>query len=412
MTPQKPLTVLHFTITEIRGGVEEHMLLLLRGLDRRHFRPMLVCPASLAEKLRDDLPTDVPLVPLRFQSPLHGSGAFQFAKILRKYKVDILHSHMFQASRLSSPIAWACGVPLIVETPHVREHWRKGWIKQSYFVDRLVGRFVDQFIAVSGANARYLAEEKKLPPRKIHVIRNGCNFARLDPSHPAPLNLRRDLGFGENDPILLVLGRLEPQKGHRILLEALQGVREEFPTVQLICAGEGRLRGELEDYARVLGISDCVRFVGYQTNVADWLALADITVLPSFFEGLPLFAIESLASEKPMVATAVDGTTEVVVNEKTGLTVSPGKAVEMAAAIRRLLQQPEWAKSLGRAGRKWVLGEFSEERQVQMTSEFYLRLWTQRQDSTSPGTTRARDGRETQGTGAAVEPSEWVSKPE
>ena len=103
--------------------------------------------------------------------------------------------------------------------------------------------------------------------------------------------------------------------------------------------------------------------------------MANISVLPSLFEGLPLVAIESLAAQRPMVASAVDGTPEVVVNEKTGLTVSPGNAQELAKAILRLLRQPELGQRLALAGRRWVLEYFSQEQQIRRTEELYLRAW-------------------------------------
>jgi glycosyltransferase involved in cell wall biosynthesis len=173
------------------------------------------------------------------------------------------------------------------------------------------------------------------------------------------------------------------------------------------------LRIELEKQSQTLGISNSVRFVGYQANVADWFALSNLTVLPSFYEGLPLFAIESLASERPMVATAVDGTTEVILNEKTGLTVPPGKPLEMAAAIQRILREPAWAKGLARSGRKWVVEHFSQERQVRLTNEFYLHAWMQRQLSRGIASKPSWDDHySTPGTISTPEQSEWISKTE
>jgi glycosyltransferase involved in cell wall biosynthesis len=119
-------------------------------------------------------------------------------------------------------------------------------------------------------------------------------------------------------------------------------------------------------------------FAGYQSNVPDWLALADFTILPSFYEGLPLVAIESLAAGKPVVATAIDGTTEVVLNGKTGLTVPPGQPAALAASICQLLDSPELARQLGRAGRELVSERFSQERQVAETEALYLNLWRRR----------------------------------
>ncbi|PYN14724.1 MAG: hypothetical protein DME05_14400, partial [Candidatus Rokuibacteriota bacterium] len=197
-------------------------------------------------------------------------------------------------------------------------------------VDRIAGRFVDQYIAVSDANRRYLVEEKGLARHKVVVIHNGCDLRRFNPHHRAPAGMRESLGFGASDPVLVVVGRLEPQKGHRVLFDALPAVRAQFPRVRLVCVGEGARRQELEQQVAASGLGDTVRFVGQQANVADWLALADVTVLPSFFEGLPLAAIESLAAGRPMVASAVDGTPEVVVDGATGLTVPPGDAAGLA----------------------------------------------------------------------------------
>lgn len=379
---RRRLSVLHFSNELVRGGAEEHILTLLRGLDRQYFDLCLVCTPEVAKKLRPDLPTDVELVPLRLSKPTQLGSAFRLARVLQERRVDILHSHLFYGSLFASPIGWLCRVPVIVETPHVREHWRQGWLKSRFVADRLAGRFVDYYIAVSEANGRYLVQRKGLPAQKVIVIRNGCDIGRFDPGRPAPPSLKKSLGFDDSDPVMMVLGRLEPQKGHRVLLDALSAVRREHPRVRLVCVGEGDRREHLENQACALGLEDSVRFVGYQTNVADWLALADLTVLPSFYEGLPLVAIESLAAGRPVVATAVDGTPEVVVDGKTGLTVPPGDVARLADAICRLLREPELRRSLGRAGRDWVSGHFSQQQQLRQTQEFYLHAWGQRKHAT------------------------------
>jgi glycosyltransferase involved in cell wall biosynthesis len=373
---EQPISVLYFTNGLVRGGAEEHILTLLKGLDRKHFRPHLACTPEVASKLQRDLPNDVELLPLCLRKPSHLGSVLRLAKILRERRVEILHSHLFYSSLFASPIGWLCRVPVTIETPHIREHWRRGW-KASFFLDRVISHFVDYYIAVSEANARYLLEQKRLPGKKIVVIHNGCDLERFDPARPAPAGLKKSLGFDESDPVLIIVGRLEPQKGHCVLLEALPAVRREFPRVRLVCVGEGTLRRQLEAQMCAQGLEDSVRFVGYQTNVAAWLALADVALLPSFYEGLPLVAIESLAAARPVVATAVDGTPEVVINGKTGLTVPPGDAARLAEAICRLLREPELRRGMGCAGRQWVLQRFSQEQQIQRTQEFYLYAWQQ-----------------------------------
>jgi len=367
-----PVSVLYFTNALVRGGAEEHMLTLMRGLDRGRFQVHLACSPEVAAVLRPDLPADVNVEILRLRSPRDLTGALRLATILRKHRVDILHSHLFYASLFASPIGWACRVPAIIETPHLREAWRTtGW-KASFVVDRTVGHLVDRYIAVSEANARYLVDEKGLRGGKVVVVHNGCDVERFDPGHRPPSGMRRALGFEDSDPVLVVAARLEPQKGHRFLLDALPGIRHEFPSVRLVCVGEGSLRTALERQVEENGLHDAVRFVGFQSNVADWLALADVVVLPSLFEGLPLVAIEALSAARAVVASAVDGTPEVVVHERTGLTVPPGQAGALAEATCRLLHPPDLRDSLGAAGRRWVLEHFRREAQVRRTEEVYL----------------------------------------
>jgi glycosyltransferase involved in cell wall biosynthesis len=159
----------------------------------------------------------------------------------------------------------------------------------------------------------------------------------------------------------------------------LQG---KFPDVNLVMLGEGSLRPELESEVHKLGLRQCVHMPGHIPDIRDWMAAADVCVLPSFAEGLPLFAIESLAAGRPMVASAVDGTPEIVVDGRTGLTVPPGNAVALAHAIARLLSNRQLAAELGRAGAAWVRQWFTLDRQIRETEELYEGLWCSKTGNT------------------------------
>ena len=387
-----PIPILYFSNEFERGGAEEHLLTLLRSLDRRHFRPLLACTPQMAALLGKEVPEDVEVLPLCLRKPHHLSAAYRLTSALRRRRVMILHSHMFYASFFASPVGRFAGVPVVIETPHVRERWRRGWLKSSYLPDRFAARFVNYFVAVSNSNAHYLIEEKKLPKQKIIVIRNGCDLHRFDPSHRAPAGMKTKLGFGESDPLLVVIGRLEPQKGHSVLLHAMPATLREIPNLRLVCVGEGSLKQPLATLTHNLGISGSVRFVGFQSNITDWLALADATVLPSFYEGLPLAAIESLAAGRPVIASHVDGTPEVVVNGVSGLTFAPGDIVALSSAMVRLLSDRQWLSALGRAGRQWVLRFFSKEQQVRETEALYFYALKKRRVALGRGTDRPRYG--------------------
>lgn len=360
-----------------RGGAEEHMLMLARALRRDRFRLVLACPPDALGKFGEDIPSDVAAEPVEFYNPTDLRGARQLASCLRRHAIDILHSHMFHASVVASPLGRVHGVPVIIETPHVREHWRKGW-KRSYFVDRLVGRTVDAYIAVSQANADYLVREKRLTPSKVRTIRNGIDTERFCPKHSDLRELRQALGLTEFESVIAVLARLEPQKGHSMLLDALSVVHKCFPHVGVALLGDGSLRKQLEDQAMSLGLAGNVHFAGFQRNITEWLAASDFSVLPSFYEGLPLAAMESLASAKAVIATAVDGTPEVVLDGQTGLLVPSGDSSALANAICRLLGDREWTRQLGVAGRRWIVDHFSLERQIRETEALYFDIWNEK----------------------------------
>lgn len=368
----RKISVAQFSVARVRGGAEEVLLTLLKRLDRELFDVSLICPPELAALLRNDLPGDVDVLEVYFEHATQLVAASKIASYLRRRRIDILSSHQFCASMLASPLAKIAGVPLTIETPHIRELWRTTWPKSSFAIDRLAGRFVDFYIAVSESNAQFLLEKKGLPKDKIRVIQNGTDLSRFNPSHTAPRDMRKSLGFDESDPVIVLIGRLEAQKGHAVLLEALPPVRQKFLNLRVVFVGDGSLRDKLEQQVRTLGLQDCARFVGVQSNVTDWLALANFCALPSFYEGLPLVAIESLAAGRTMVASAVDGTPEVIVDRKTGLLVPPGDPSALSKAIVQLLSEPALCRELSAAGRAWVMERFDLNRQILETQHLYL----------------------------------------
>ena len=371
----RPLRVAHFTNALHRGGAEQHILGLLRHLDPTHFHQWLVCPPELAEQLASDLPAAAGVWPCRLRHPRHATAAFAFFHWLRHQNVDVVHCHLFHSSLFATPVARLARVPVVVETPHLREHWRQGW-KAHYCVDRCVSRWVSGYIAVSHANAQYLRRVKGIAPSKIRVICNGVNLSDLIPSGggSAAIALRARLGLSGNHALLLVPGRLEVQKGHAVLLRALTHIRQAFPLTHAAFAGEGSCRAELTKQAAMLGLGQAVHFLGYQSDIAAWLSAADVVVLPSWFEGMPLAAIEALAMGRPMVATAVDGTVEVVAHEQTGLLVPPGDAVALGQAICRLLGDPRLAFRLATAGQQ-AAKSFDIRLQANATGALYQELW-------------------------------------
>ena len=170
------------------------------------------------------------------------------------------------------------------------------------------------------------------------------------------------------------LGRLHPQKGFSDLLTAFAQVRQRIPSVRLFVAGDGELRDDLEAQARSLGMAAVVTFAGVRADVSEVLAALDVFVLPSLWEGMPNAVLEAMASGLPVVATAVGGTPEVVVDGVTGLLVPPQDPGALAQAIGHLLRDPDLRRRMGRAGRRRVEEHFDVRETVRQVESLYETL--------------------------------------
>jgi glycosyltransferase involved in cell wall biosynthesis len=369
------IRVLQFLCSTVRAGAEEVALDLARGLDPERFRSYLVCPRSLLATFRDEWRVaDAEALALTLHSPWQIGSARRFVKFLRSHQIDVVHAHMVRASVVAVPLARLAGVPVVVQTCHGREAWRKSWLRRRYWIDRIIGAWSDVTIAVSESTRDYLLQEKQLDPRKVVVIRNGRSLAGFTPSPDREEHLRAEFGVRPGAAVLSVFGRLEEQKGHRYLLEGLPLVLAQVPEVKVLLVGDGSLRGQLELQAQSRGLGDCVLFTGYRHDWKDLMALSDLVLLPSLYEGLPLVPIEAAALGKPVLATAVDGTREVVVDGFTGRLVPPAQSGPFAQALIELLRHPEQRRRLGEGAQARARDLFSLERQLLQTADVYSQL--------------------------------------
>jgi glycosyltransferase involved in cell wall biosynthesis len=379
--------ILHYLSGDVRGGIEEHALSLLRSLPDHGFEPYLAASPALLELLAKDLQgSQVRTLVVRRNSQWDFSDAATFSRALRSERIDLVHSHLFIGSMFASPLAKWARVRAVIETFHLREVWREGKpLKGSFWIDRQIGRWVDRYIAVSVANAHHLVTGKRLPSSKICVIYNGRDVNHFRPlSEDAVRVVRAELGVSEG-PVALVLGRLEPQKGHAFLISALADLVVSFPTLRTLFVGTGQLEGKLKACCSILGLDERILFLGQRGDPERLLAAADVVILPSLFEGLPLSAIEALAAARPLVATDVAGTREVVINEQTGLLVPPADSSALATAIRRVLREPQLGRRLGINGRAWVETNFDVKKQIAETVDVYLELLSRPAEKATAG---------------------------
>jgi glycosyltransferase involved in cell wall biosynthesis len=206
-------------------------------------------------------------------------------------------------------------------------------------------------------------------PAKTVVIPNGVDLpgaAGLMDKRTA----RQALGLPVEGVLVGSVARLDPVKRLDVLLEAL--VRVEGARAFVV--GYGSEEQRLTEMARELGLGDRIHFAGYQQDVWPWLAACDVFVLSSDWEGMPNAVLEAMGAGLPVAATAAGGTPDVVVDGVTGLLVSPGDAVALAAALDRLVQDGDLRRSMGAAGRQRVEEQFSAQRMVERTQALYTEM--------------------------------------
>jgi glycosyltransferase involved in cell wall biosynthesis len=184
-------------------------------------------------------------------------------------------------------------------------------------------------------------------PGKIKIVWNGIDLDFFRRSNGEKVQkLRGEFAISEGDDVLGTITRFREEKGNEYLLRAMPAVIEKNPRVKLLIAGEGPLRAELESLHRELGLGDRVEFVGFRRDIADFLSLADIIVIPSLMEGFGLVMAEAMAVGRPVVATRAGGMVEIATDGKDALLVRPGDPQDLADGINRLLADPELARRL------------------------------------------------------------------
>jgi glycosyltransferase involved in cell wall biosynthesis len=361
-----------FTDSKGYGGAASVLLSLVDGLDRRRWRPTLVYhpidgvePLIAAARARE---LDLWAIP---EMPEGLAGAARVPRLvaaLRSRRPAVFHAHLTwpiscKFALLSAVLA---RVPAVVATEHLFVDFPL--TRASYLQQRALGAAVGRYIAVSEYVKRRLIETFGWPPSKIDVVRNGVDVdgARV---HPDPA-LRSALTRGGSRLVVLVVARLVPEKGVAVMLAAAR----ELPEAQVVIAGDGPERDELERSARELGVADRVDFLGYRSDVAQLLACSDVVVLPSLNEGLPLAVLEAMGDAKPIVATAIGGTDETIDDRRTGLLVAPGDAAALASAVRELLSDTALAAALARAAATEVAASFTREQMLARVTGIYEQL--------------------------------------
>lgn len=391
--PSRKNRVIHVITRFDKGGSAENTFLTVRDLDKDKYDVWLVLGPSHesqmgeAERSAADLNrsdtvnagvriSSIPELVRSIQPIKDIQALFSLIRLFRRVKPHIVHTHTSKAGLLGRWAAFLARVPLIVHTPHGHVFW-------GYFGPATTRLFIllERATALITHRLIMLTEQEKIdhlhchiaPESKFTVIHSGIDLRPFEDLLEEPDTLRTQWNIPRTALVVGSVGRLTPVKGQRYLLDAIALLAPRLPNLTCVLLGDGELREELTELATRLGIQKRVLFLGWRADVARIISIFDIFAFPSLNEGMGKVLIEAMALEKPIIASAVGGITNLVTHEENGILVSPGNAEILAEAIELLYLDHNKRRELGKRGKERV-ALYSSDLMVEKIESLYGKL--------------------------------------
>ena len=365
------------------GGCKRHVLGLLAGLDPQRFvQTAIVSPwreRDIADQVADATDGRVEAIRWDVRRDLHpwlDFAAYRFLRALfRERDFDVIHCHSAKAGFLGR-LAGRGLRAAVLYTPHCFPFMMDvSPLRHRLYLsmERFAGRLTDRLIAVSPSEAEIAARLHVVPEGRIVTVENGI-APQAVPVDAA--RKRADLGIGADQPVVLSVGALRPQKGYRYLIEAAPEVLATHGDAVFLVAGDGELRPELERLIAQLSIGERVRLLGTRDDVPELLGVAGCFVIPSLWEGGPYALLEAMAAGVPVVGTRIPGVADWLREGETGFAADPAQPSRLAAGITAVLSGPTEARSRAAAARDMVLSRNTEDRWLREMARVYERAVT------------------------------------
>jgi glycosyltransferase involved in cell wall biosynthesis len=370
-TKKGSIRVLLWTDSDRFAGTERHCLDLAGGLQGMGIPVGLGCR---------------PETPLSYKAAAEGvrlvkmdaqryalAAVSCLSDLLKSGATDVVHVHNGRCALLARIALAHAGRGTLVATQHFIAPARTRRRGLAGAVSRRVHRWVDRgiarWIAISGAVGEAMAERGEAAPSKIRLVPNGVKAAA--PYEPKRDSARSLLGLPPDLPIIVCPARLEEEKGHFVLINALRMLHREGVEFLGLLVGEGAQEGAIRELIRTAGLSERVQLAGQQPEIGLWLRAADVVVLPSPAEPFGLVLVESMCRGVPVVAAAAGGPSEIL-EDGSGLLFAAGDPRDLGFKLLQLLTEPGLRQRLSEAGYARWAAKFSVERMSQSMWEVYV----------------------------------------
>lgn len=362
-----PISVAQVVYALAIGGSETLARRLALGLTRRRYRCSLYAvheDGPLADLLKAD---GIPCRAFSRNGKWDHRPLVRMVQQFRANGTKVVHTHHL-GQLLYGGLAGRLAGCRVIHTEH--EYYTLSTRRAQQLL-RVLARLADRVTAVAEPVRNFLEGTVGLPASKLITIRNGVEVCRYEAAVPHD---RDEWTIKNSDVVIGCVGRLSPEKGHTVLLQAFQKVISRHPVARLALIGEGQERERLEHLAADLNITHFVRFLGLRADVPEVLATCDFFALPSIQEGFPMVILEALAAGKAVVASEVGAIADVIRPGATGLLVPPGDADALADALCLLIEDEGARQRLGQNGREVVREAYDFERTVGQYDDLYQRV--------------------------------------
>lgn len=366
------IKILHAIRQGSFGGGETYLYNLVTNLDKNKFEPVVLSfsGGAMVDALRKkNITTHIVATEKPFDFAVFG----KVKSLMEKECIDILHIH---GTRAGSNTLWQALKKNLfaIYTVH-------GWSMHEGLNDLIIKiRLLSEKFLVTKSDLVICGSQSDInvgkqiqPKANFKLIYNSIDTDYYNPT-PEVKNIREELGFTENDIVILFIARLTYQKDPKIFINAAKMVLNEYPTAKFLMVGDGDLKKSCIDLCKTLGIEDKIKFMPFRTDVKEVLSSCDIYVLPSLWEVIPLALLEAMAMKKACIASNINGTNEALKDNENGLMFKPGDFAELAKKILMLLNDKWLRENLGENARETVVKQFDLNKLVKENEEVYLSM--------------------------------------
>lgn len=347
------------------GGITSYLFTLTRQFLLRGHRVYMISSGGTREDDFARLGATLIRANVRTKSEVNPALYFQiprFLRIIKENRIDIIHSHTRVTQVLGQVLGYLSKVPYVA-TCH-------GFYKTRWF-RKACPSWGKAVAAISQPVKTHLVSDFKVPEDKVYLIPNGVDVDMINPFDEETKKRNREKFQISQSPVIGMVSRLEHIKGHGVMINAMPEILKVFPSALLFIAGEGKAGKDFEAQTHRLGLEKHVRFASIFNPFREIHSLLDVFAMPSLDEGFGLSGMEAQAAGVPVVASNVGGIPTYVVHEKTGLLVPPNDSAALAAALIRVLKNPDYAKELSGQAREFVKNNFSAENTANLTLSMY-----------------------------------------